>query len=222
VLALLALPARAADEVDVYGLEDGGRPEQFVPPDYPKDALTRGTTGYVDVDAFVDGRLVLRDVRFHAGSQDAEVFVSGLRDVAKYWLFQPPVAKATCLPATGEKITFRVIYEIEAGAPHISIEVPKPQARTVKSLHPRCPVPHYPHEALREGVLANVFARVDIRPDGTVSQVQAQAYPETEGAAGTARFTEEVERTLRDCRFDPAEGEGRRAACYGVLFRTGR
>ncbi|HXF80946.1 MAG TPA: energy transducer TonB [Usitatibacter sp.] len=218
VLAFAALPATAAGDVDFYTAQSAGRPEQFVTPDYPREALARGVTGYVDVDASVDGLFALHDVHFAPGSPEAQVFVPGLREVAKFWMFHPGLRGDDCLPSLAQRISFRVIYEIESGAPHISLELSKAAGKTTKALDAQCPAPRYPGGALREGMLANVFARVDIRADGTVSQVRAEAYPE-----GAYRFAEEVESSLRRCRFAPAENPGRpRAACYDVSFRTGR
>lgn len=211
-----SLPA-AADRVEVYASQNAGRPEQFVPPDYPKEALARGVTGYVDVDASVDGMLTLHDVHFKAGAPDAQAFVPGLQEVAKYWLFHPANDGGNCFPSSSQRIAFRVIYEIQAGAPHISLELPTPAGKTTKALQAQCPRMRYPGGALRNGMSANVFARVDIRPDGTVSDVKTEAYP----GDRADRFAEEVDSSLRHCRFAPAESPDLgRAACYGIYFRV--
>ena len=215
-LAFAALRVAAADDVDAYASATGGRPEQFVPPDYPRQALAGGVTGYVDVDATVDGMLGLHDVRFHPGSPEAQVFVPGLQEVAKFWLFHPDNANGRCFPTDNQRISFRVIYEIADGAPRISIELPTPTAKTTKSLQAQCPAPRYPGGALREHLSANVFSRVDIRADGTVANVTSQVYPKDSGE----RFAEEVESSLRHCRFAPASGDRPRIACYDMSFRV--
>ncbi|HEX4332932.1 MAG TPA: energy transducer TonB [Usitatibacter sp.] len=219
LLALAALPAAAAGEVDFYSPATAGRPEQFVAPDYPKEALARGVTGYVDVDASVDGLLTLHDVHFVAGTPEAQVFVPGLQEVAGFWLFHPRATGSGCFPSKEQRISFRVIYEIQAGSPHISLELPRPTGRTTKELHAQCPSPRYPGGAMRQGMSANVFARVEISPDGAVSGIDAIAYPKEED---TERFAEEVKSSFRQCRFAPVENSGRgRTACYDVSFRLG-
>ena len=52
-----------ADEAEPFrmGAEKSGRPQRFTPPEYPRDAIDRHITGYVDVEGTVDGNRKLID-----------------------------------------------------------------------------------------------------------------------------------------------------------------
>jgi len=213
--------ARADDRaVDLYGTANSSRVERIVEPEYPREALARGLTGYVDVSGRVNGMHEIEDLQFHAGSPDAEVFVPGLRDVAKLWLFRPDLAGDTCFPAK-QRMEVRVLFGIEDGKPRVAVEAAhaSPSMKNEKTLHPQCPRPYYPVNALRSGYIANVYTRLNIAADGTVSSVQADVY--TKGQAGSDLFADSVKANLGKCHFDPADDpQARRAACYEVQFRT--
>ena len=208
----------APPELYYWNVAKMGRPEGFVAPKYPEEALSRKVTGYVDVTGRVDGTHVLVEPEFHAGTPEAEIFVPELRDVARFWSFYPAYEKDGCHPSL-ERIGVRVLFDLDAaGEPHISIEIAKAQPRLASMKAKYCPKPRYPKQPLRGGYMANVFSRVNIKPDGTVSSVETDVYPKR--GLTDVEFAESVVDALKDCQFEPVDNpERRRVACYEVQFK---
>ena len=216
-----AMPAYPEDSpLELYygNVSKAGRPEGFVPPKYPEEALSRKVTGYVDVTGRVDGSHMFMEPEFHAGTPEAEIFVPELRDVARFWSFFPAYEKDGCHPSM-ERVGVRVFFELDAaGAPHISIEIAKAQPKPPLMKAKYCPKPRYPRQPLRSGYMANVFSRVSIKPDGTVSTVETDVYPKR--GITDLEFSETVVDALKNCQFEPVDNpERRRAACYEVQFK---
>jgi TonB family protein len=220
--AMASFTARAQDPApfDEKG-NQWGTPIRIVTPDYPKAALAAGRTGYVDVSGVVNGLRILDDVRMEADSPPNADMVDAVREVIKYWRFQPPTGN-DCTPRP-ERVTNRVWFEAANGQPHISVTMPKrlgwSEADAARYRATSRPAPSYPERAIRQGAEAVVWARIDTAPDGRVTEVRAKAFSAQRGVA-LAVFENEVIQTLSRWTYPPIEGgaPSSRAMCYEVNF----
>lgn len=219
-LALVA-PCEAAQEA-TPSFDNAGRwgtAWLLTEPAYPKDALEKGLTGYVDIEARVAGTGELKEIEFKPGTPEAEVFVGALREAAKVWRFYGPVGD-DCLPS-GQRITTRVWFEIERGTPRIFVSQAEDRVFTHPELMPIERVePRYPRRMIRDVREAILFARSEIDPSGKVIGVTATAFPR-ERAELLFEFEKEARRALGLWIFPPAP-EGATAPrffCSDVVFR---
>jgi outer membrane biosynthesis protein TonB len=88
----------------------------------------------------------------------------------------------------------------------------------MKTVHRELPA--YPREMLRSRLEASVYARSEVAPDGTVTDVKALAYFEGKKRGELLPFEREAERALALWTFSPApEGQTRvRISCMTVDF----
>ena len=106
----------ALESVAVYGDEAPYRIEpepsfviRIVQPEFPEEALARGRSGYVDVDAVINPRSYLpEDITYLPDSRDSAIFVEALKEVFPSWKFHLPTRD--CLPSH-ERTTTRVWFE---------------------------------------------------------------------------------------------------------------
>ncbi len=223
LLALAAFAANAAwaDDVpvDVYHVDNiglAGRPQVVLEPRFPADALAQHVTGYVDVEGRVDPMGALKEIEYHAGSSQAEIFVAALKEVMPAWSFYP-VYVDSCVPSD-RRITVRIWFDLDADKPKVSATIASapPQAREIRVSS--CRQPRYPGGAIREGLTAIVYAGSEINADGTVAKVNTVVFPQ--GRNGNGAFSTAVEDALRVCRYPPAPDPDRhRLACHQVIFR---
>jgi outer membrane biosynthesis protein TonB len=213
-----ACGAWAADNVVMlrYGPDRSGLPQRFLAPEYPKQALERHITGYVDVEGLVGGSRLLSEPSFRAGSPEAEVFVPAVRAAAANWTFYPAYPGNGCFPVP-TRMGLRVIFELEHDQPKISIEVPKAPPKRENLPPPRCNKPRYPSDALRNQESGIVYTRVNVMPDGLVSSVETDVYPR-HGSFLDDAFSDAVKSAMSTCRFEATADSRPRAACFDVVF----
>jgi hypothetical protein len=226
VLALLmgvSLGAVAAEEPpQVYHVEDTtrfGRPKRIVTPDYPADALARHITGYVDMRGHISPLMAFTDIEYSPGTPEAAIFVDALKQVIAHWEFHP-VFQHDCFP-TDDPVSLRVNFEIDGDKPRIFVTIgssntPKGPSMSIVN----GPRPEYPRAAVRAGLQAYVYGRLEVAPDGSVTRVISQVYPRR-APLDNLVFEREVEGTFVKWRFNALpEGETRkRVACEQVFFR---
>jgi hypothetical protein len=216
----LAFRCGAAEDPPAFdNAERWGKPWLLTEPVYPKEALGKGLTGYVDVEGRVAGTGELKEIEFKPGSPEAEVFVGALREDVTVWRFYGPTG-SDCLPS-GERISNRVWFEIEGGKPKIFVSRGERKRVTSHELQPVERVePRYPPGMIRENRGAVLFARSEIDPAGKVIGVTATAFPR-ERAEYLFEFEKEIRRALKLWRFPPApEGiTAPRFFCSDVIFR---
>ena len=226
LVALVGTPAFADDDVEPLrfaGQSLAGRPQRFVAPEYPAEALDRRITGYVDVEGVVDGARTLAEPVFRPGSPEAEVFVPALRKVVPDWAFYPRYGKGSCVPVP-TRMRLRVTFDLEHGKPKIGTDTPERPVRATPNIRPHCDRIRYPSDALRDDETAIVYARVNVGPDGTTSSVETDVFPK-HGEFIDNGFRDAVKSALSYCRFDPADYPTLpHAACFDVIFniREGR
>jgi hypothetical protein len=90
-----------------------GKLSRILPPEFPKPALERGQTGFVDVEGVVHGSGRLGAIDYKPSSQVSSVFVAPLEKVLPHWKFEPVLGE-DCQPAP-ERVTTRVEFAIVAG-----------------------------------------------------------------------------------------------------------
>jgi hypothetical protein len=220
---LAACGAASAEETrDLYYVEDPatfGRPKRIVAPEYPKDALSRHVTGYVDVRGHVTPLLSFADAQYSPDTPEAAVFIEPIKEVLHYWEFYS-VTGNDCFPSD-KTVKVRVVFEIEDEKPKISVSMDKMQGATgqqIKVLNRRNPI--YPRAAMRSGAQAYVYSRSEFKPDGTVSKVETAVYP-PRPAYDALPFEEAVKSALIHWTYTPSpEGQTRmRTACHQVIFQ---
>ncbi|HUQ28966.1 MAG TPA: hypothetical protein VM051_10250 [Usitatibacter sp.] len=225
IVSILATGLAGAEDPPLTYLLDPaqwGRLKRIVEPKYPPDALARRKSGVIEIDGTVSGTGVLRDPVFRAVTPDSESFLESIREVVPMWRFAPPLGM-DCAPS-GQVVTTRVAFEVEGDTPRIFVEHAKLRAPrqgdlvTVTRKHPR-----YPSGRLRDGVQANVYARLDVDPAGRVTEVKAKAFTSQEDEGTNLEpFEKEVVRALRLWTFKAADAgqAASRPACYEVNFRV--
>jgi hypothetical protein len=216
----------AAAEETPFHLEDPARWGTLVTvvrPDYPKEALSRGQTGAVDITGVVLGTGFLNDIEYRPDRPESAVFVEALKELVPDWQFYPPLGN-DCLPTT-ERITTRMHFEIDAGKPRIFAEHAKrsdPREEFAKLKPTKRVNPRYPTAALNRRHMARVYAMLEIDPAGKVSNVRAKAFSaQARRDRELSPFVDSTLYWLSQWEFEPlAEGDARaRRACLDVDFR---
>jgi hypothetical protein len=221
IAVALVAPCEAAQEASPSFDSAGrwGTAWLLTEPAYPKNALEKGLTGYVDVEARVTGTGELKEIEFKPGAPEAEAFVDALREPAKIWRFYGPIGD-DCLPSS-ERISSRVWFEIDAGKPRIFVSRGEHRMFYGPHLTPMKRVePNYPRRMIRDNREAILFARSEIDPSGKVIGVTATAFPR-ERAELLFEFEKETRRALALWVFPPAP-EGATASrffCSDVFYR---
>ena len=211
----------AEEPAEVYHLEDSsrfGRPTRIVPPSYPPEALARHVTGFVDMLGHVTPLLSFERISYTPGTPEAAIFIEPLKEVVSHWQFRPVFGNG-CFP-TDDPVKLRVEFEIENEKPKIGVIVARadqPRAPPIEVLR-RVDL-RYPSAAQKAGVQASVYVRLDVDPEGLVSNVQAQAYPHDSTDAYRA-FERESQHAFGGWRFGPLPvgDTHRRIVCYNVMF----
>jgi outer membrane biosynthesis protein TonB len=220
--ALCATAATAEESGPVYHVGDAakfGRPTRIVVPEYPGDALAKHVTGYVDLQGQVSPLKSFTGIVFTPGTPEAALFVEPLREVIKHWEFEP-VYRNGCFPAD-DPVKIRVNFEIEDGKPRIFVTMARsdpPKAQSMSIVRSENPV--YPRSAMRAGLQAFAYARMEVAPDGSVGKVDTEVYPQR-AALDNLLFENELKHAFSKWRFNALpDGETRvRVACQSVFFR---
>jgi hypothetical protein len=211
----LAMPMFACAQADTYYEEDPkrwGTPDRILLPDYPPGALKAGQTGYVDFEGAVGPLRELGDAKYAADSLASEVFVEALKDVLPRWSFFPPLDM--CMPAK-VRVKNRIWFELDNGKPRIFLSRGSSGVKERADTKPlRRIEPKYPVEALRAGWAAYTYSRLDVGPDGAVTDVTTQAFSNSSDAH---RVFEAANRSAF-MRWQFEAGKVRRA-CMEVFYR---
>ncbi len=207
--------------MDVYTVGDPSRFERAVrieAPDYPRDALARHVTGYVDLRGHVSPLQAYVDVEFTPGSADAAIFVESIRKEIGLWEFLP-LTRDDCLPAN-ETLKLRVLFDIQGDKPVVNIAMEKRHDGKRKIEVVKQAQLQFPRGAMRNGVEAFIYTRSVVEPDGSVSRVEAQVYtPRTWD--DPEPMEREVKSSLAKWRYAPqADADTRRrTVCNEISFR---
>jgi len=139
-----------------------------------------------------------------------------VREVVDHWVFYVPIDDQ-CLPDP-KPVVNRVEFTAEDGKPHISVLRSVEPRQLYREIKPRRRVdPHYPEAAVREGVQATVYARIEVDAEGSVSDASARAYSRSDSrVVGT--MESEVRKALSQWRFSPPADGTPWAGCYTFTF----
>ena len=198
-----------------------GAPWLVGEPRYPKQELAQGVGGYVDVDAKVDWRGFLEDVKMTPDRPASQPFADAIRDALPMWVFYTPLGE-DCMPS-GERIRMRAWFEVENGKPKFALSPISPVFkgdRNPRPVHTRDAL--YPHQTStfrwHDGVV--VFARATIDDSGNVTETTATAYPRGLPWLMTP-FEDQVRIALLDFKFAPASARaGKRYYCTDVVYKA--
>jgi TonB family protein len=227
VFGLLLAAAFAAHAVEAPApaykeeAEKIGQPSVIVAPDYPAEALRDKRGGVVEVTGRVSALGVLEDAHVAAVAPAGDEFAAAVREVIADWLFYVPTDD-TCLPDR-RTVTNRVEFSAADGKPHIAV-VRMAASKTDSPAMYRAierPEVNYPQMAISGNVEADVYARLDVGPDGTVQKAYAKAYSPRKGSVVNA-MAAEVERTTERWRFPPPDDRKPWTGCYVFHFRLHR
>lgn len=210
-------PPASSEPAFKENAERTGRPSRIVPPEYPRQALRERRGGIVEASGYVSPFGVLEDARVTAVPPSDEAFAAAVRDVISDWLFYVPTDNS-CMPDRA-LVTNRVEFTADDGEPHISVtrRVPSRESKPhFKALHRVNP--GYPQSAVRNGVEATVYARINVDPEGKVSDVTEKAYSTSKSGVVHA-LEDEVRRTLLQWRFPPPDTGKSWTGCYTINFR---
>ena len=208
----------AEEPPEVYHIDGGaqpGRPSRIVAPDYPPAALAQGRTGYVDIVGRVTPFRKLDDVEYRPGPE-SEIFVDAIKEVLRRWEFYM-VPRNDCFPSD-KRVTLRVWFEIESGKPRISVTVDAPASKDAKLEVIHREELAFPHKAIRAGLVAIVYARSELNPDGSVAKVDVETYPRR--GMDNLPYEDEVKLALGRWTYAPAPPgmTRRRVSCQDVIF----
>ena len=180
-LAAAALVASAAEALpDPFHAEDPrlwGTAAIIVTPEYPKTALLRHRTGYVDFEGWLTPTMGLDDIRYFPGSVDVNDFVDAVRQVAPFWRFYT-YAGDDCFPKLA-RVRTRVWFDVDGDRPKITVAksaVGEKDTREVRLEPTLRENPAYPRAMLELGYRAHVYARQDVDSTGQVTAVSLKAY----------------------------------------------
>ena len=209
----------SGDPVRLEGMEVWGRVTRVMEPDYPKDALARKLSGFVDITGAVSPTGRLRNVEYKASSEEAKIFIEPLAQVIEHWAVAPPL-DAQCQPHD-LVVKNRVWFDLSEDRPKMSVALlrepgEKPAAPPFKRISGKDPV--YPYRMQRMGWQANVFAKVGIAPDGSVVSVDATAYPK-QPRVDLTQFEEEVKQAAAKWKYPATGRPGTLFGCYQIFFR---
>lgn len=157
-------------------------------------------------------------VSYSPGASEATVFVQPLSDVMRYWLFSPPLGD-DCVPRQ-ERIVTRVMFEIAEGKPRVSAS----RARTSDEMQPRPdhmslvhqPRPVFPRPMARGDNTAEVYAKLTIEPDGSVSNVAIKVFT---NADSEYSFADATRTAVRRWRFRSHDTPRPRYSCVQLSYR---
>lgn len=212
--AAIAAPAAEQARSSTFHADDPsgwGRVTRLVEPKYPAAALRGKRSGHVDVSGRVTAQGLLEQVTYSPDRPASGVFIDPIRRVIREWRFVPPLERL-CQP-TGERVTNRVSFGLEAGKPRIAVSLRARPGRPPPMLAPlRREEPAVP----RAGAPVPIYARTRLDENGNVVSVEPRSYP-PRGATGVREIEHEVIRALAQWKF-PASGEpgANRFVCHAV------
>jgi len=186
--ALLAAGAAHAQQITGAGdalAQRGLRIVSVVAPEYPPALLARGTEATLSLEARVnrDGSIDMSTLKITGGD---EAFAASVREVARYWLFVPPIHAFTCASIPGD-LAMQVWFEVADGKPKVSVSSPvQPPAETAKldmrsgneMVRRKSGTPVvYPEAAHRDRVEGDVTGVVRINNLGRVTGIEVRPGP---------------------------------------------
>ena len=167
--------------------QQGLRIVSVVAPDYPPALLKSGVEATLSLEARVnrDGSIDMSTLKITGGN---EAFAASVRDVARYWLFVPPIHAFTCASIAGD-LAMQVWFEVDSGKPKVSVSSPVQPATDAitakvdlrngnEMVRRRSGTPVvYPEEAFRDRVEGDVTGVVRIDKLGRVTGVEVRPGP---------------------------------------------
>jgi len=121
----IAAGSAIAQEITAAGdalAQRGLRIVSVVAPEYPPALLQRSVEATLSLEARVnrDGSIDMSTLKITGGD---EAFTAAVRDVARYWLFVPPIHAFTCASIAGD-LAMKVWFEVDSGKPKVSVSSP--------------------------------------------------------------------------------------------------
>jgi TonB family protein len=206
-----------AQASEPYFVEDPARwgaPSRVVEPEYPSALLADGQTGYVDIEGQVGPLRNLLSYQLKPDRPENQPMAKAVEATLRFWEFYPAIG-SDCMPVVLPS-TVRVFFEIKGGKPVVSVTRRTTLAMRREAEHQKPlmrPDPHYPRQALREGLRAYVYSRMDVDPEGRITKVTSQVHTRP---GGEVYFERAVEEAFLRWRFTPGLY---RSACQEVFFR---
>jgi hypothetical protein len=226
--ALFAICAAAAEPADPQPYTEdasrAGTPWRIVTPKYPTWAAKDQLTGAVDVEGVIDGSGALSAIEYKPDTPAAAAFVPGLKPMVTHWRFNVPTGP-DCMPQPEKvKVTVRVEFFMQDGAPHVFASLVTRQETRGQGKREgynykvtQRAQPQYPYRPLWARIEAVVHARIDVAAAGEVTRVHAEAYPVVPTDAAIRNdFEEESRKALMGWRYGPNPADWR--ACYTIVF----
>jgi outer membrane biosynthesis protein TonB len=187
-----AMITGAASAQEITGVGDalaqrGLRIVSVVAPEYPPALLHRGVEATLSLEARVnrDGSIDMSTLKIAGGD---EAFAASVRDVARYWLFVPPIHAFTCASIAGD-LAMQVWFEVADGKPKVSVSSPvQPSTAALAAkvdlqsgnemVRRRSGTPViYPEAAHRDRVEGDVTGVVRINNLGRVTGIEVRPGP---------------------------------------------
>lgn len=188
---------------------------RVAPPEYPKEALAAGVTGYVDLAVTIDEVGSVQKIGAVVSRPDNRLFENSARETVMYWEFRPAISRH-CVPEVAEG-NVRVWFEIRDGKEVVSVSstpgtMGTATAATTKAMPGMAKIVNreevmrhvkYPREARQVGAQADVYAVMEV--DAGSGQVREVAITHVISSAKQMRwrFSTVVADGLKLARFEP-------------------
>ena len=174
---------------DIKEVDVKPHPVKILPPEYPEEAPENKIDGVVHLKIIVNVDGSVSDVTVLNGP---EIFHNAATDAVLQWRFKPAEYNGKVVPVT-------LLTPIRfSSKPDNVLEFWSVDVKPVLT-NPVGPV--YPDKARKAGLVGNVFLRFVVNVNGTVSHINVMK--------GKAIFHEAAIDAISQCRFTPAEHEGK-------------
>ncbi len=174
---------------DIKEVDVKPHPVKILPPEYPEEAPENKIDGVVHLKIIVNVDGSVSDVTVLNGP---EIFHNAATDAVLQWRFKPAEYNGKVVPVT-------LLTPIRfSSKPDNVLEFWSVDVKPVLT-NPVGPV--YPDKARKAGLVGNVFLRFVVNVNGTVSHINV--------LKGKAIFHEAAIDAISQCRFTPAEHEGK-------------
>ena len=174
---------------DIKEVDVKPHPVKILPPEYPEEAPENKIDGVVHLKIIVNVDGSVSDVTVLKGP---EIFHNAATDAVLQWRFKPAEYNGKVVPVT-------LLTPIRfSSKPDNVLEFWSVDVKPVLT-NPVGPV--YPDKARKAGLVGNVFLRFVVNVNGTVSHINV--------LKGKAIFHKPAIDAISQCRFTPAEHEGK-------------
>ena len=174
---------------DIKEVDVKPHPVKIFPPEYPDEAPENEIYGVVDLKIIVNVDGSVSDVTVLKGP---EIFHRAATDAVLQWRFKPAEYNGKVVPVT-LLTPIRFSSKPDNVLEFWSVDVKPVLTNPVGSV--------YPDKARKAGLAGNVFLRFVVNVNGTVSHINV--------LKGNAIFHEAAINAISQCRFTPAEHDGK-------------